>query len=76
LEEDIPIWILAFLVSLTLVTTILYIEPSFPLAVLGVYVIEVMMYANLFINNQRYQKSSNIPRKKEYANIFQLEKDD
>ncbi len=44
------------------------------MAVLGVYIIEVLMYANLFINDKRFQEASQ-PKKNGHGEIFQLEKD-
>jgi hypothetical protein len=74
-RDDIAVWILAVLIILLLSSVILYVEPSFPIAVMGAYIIEVIMYANLFINHKRFQESS--PSKNnEYGEIFQLEKDD
>ena len=74
-REDIAVWILAVLMILVLSSVILFVEPSFPIAVLGTYIIEVIMFANLFINKKRFQEASP-PKKNEYGGIFQLEKDD
>ncbi len=73
MRDDRAVWMLAVLIILLLSSAILYVKPSFPMAVLGVYIIEVLMYANLFINNKRFQKAS--PPKNGYGEIFQLEKD-
>ena len=75
MRDDIAVWILAGLIILILSSVILYVEPSFPLAVMGVYIIEVLMYANLFLNNKKYKEASP-PKMIEKAKIFQLEKDD
>jgi hypothetical protein len=75
LRDDIAVWILAGIITLTLSSVILYVEPSFPLTVLGVYIIEVLMFANLFLNNKKYKEFSP-PKMIEKAKIFQLEKDD
>jgi hypothetical protein len=74
-RDNIAVWMLAILIILSLFSVILYVEPSFPIAILGVYLIEVLMYANLFINDKRFQETS-LPKKNGHAELFQLEKDD
>ena len=66
---------IAILIILLLPSVILYVEPSFPITVLGVYLIEVIMYASLFINHKRFQEISP-PNKRQHDEIFQLEKVD
>ena len=70
------VWILALLVIMLISSVVLYVEPSFPLAVLGVYSIEVIMYANLFLDHERFQEVTSRSKKREYVEIFQLEKDE
>ncbi len=74
MRDDLAVWMLAVLIILLLSSAILYVKPSFPMAVLGVYVIEVLMYANLLINNKRFQEASP-PKKNVHGEILQLEKD-
>ena len=74
MRDDIAVWMLAVLIILLLSSAILYVKPSFPMAVLGVYIIEVLMYANLFINDKRFQEASPL-KKNGHDEIFQLEKD-
>jgi hypothetical protein len=73
MREDIGVWILAALISLILPSVILYLEPSFPVAVLGVYIIEVWIYANLFNNNAKYHRSLSI--RDDLKKLYQLESD-
>ena len=74
MRDDIAVWMLAVLIILLLSSAILYVKPSFPMAVLGVYIIEVLMYTNLFINDKRFQEASPL-KKNGHDEIFQLEKD-
>ncbi len=74
MRNDIAVWMLAVLIILLLSSAILYVKPFFPMAVLGVYFIEVLIYANLFINDKRFREASP-PKKNRHGEIFQLEKD-
>ena len=49
----------------------LYLEPSFPRVVLGVYIIEVLMYANLLIYRRKLREAPP-PIGIEHGEIFQL----
>lgn len=74
MKDDVAVWILAVLIILLISSVILYVEPSFPIAVLGVYIIEVLMYANLYIYSRKLREA--IPSKgTERGEVFQLEQD-
>ena len=73
MRENVAVWILAVLIITLISSVILYVEPSFPIAVLGVYIIEVLIYANLFIYSRKLEAS---PLKgRETCKVFQLEQD-
>jgi len=73
-RDDAAVWILAVLIIMLISSVILYVEPSFPLAVLGVYIIEVLMYANLFIYSRKLRETLP-PKRIEHSEVFQLEQD-
>ena len=74
MRDDVAVWIMAVLIIVLVSSIILYVEPSFPIAVLSVYIIEVLMYANLFIYSRKFQEAPPL-KGREPSRVFQLEQD-
>jgi hypothetical protein len=74
MNDDKVVWMVGALFICLISSVILYLEPSFPLAVIGVYAVEVVLYVNLFIYSRRMWEAPS-PRSREPEKLYQLEQD-
>ncbi|MFB0558292.1 MAG: hypothetical protein ACETVY_04160 [Candidatus Bathyarchaeia archaeon] len=74
MNDDKVVWMIGILFICLISSFILYLEPSFPPAVLGVYAVEVVMYVNLFIYSRRLWEAPST-RHREPKKLYQLEQD-
>lgn len=74
MNDDKVVWMVGALSICLISSLILYLEPSFPPAVIVVYAIEVFMYVNLFIYSRRLWEAPS-PRRREPERLYQLEQD-
>lgn len=74
MNDDKVAWMIGILVICLISSFILYLEPSFPPAVIGVYAVEVVLYVNLFIYSRRLWEAPS-PRSSKLEKLYQLEQD-
>lgn len=73
-KNSIVIWLVAVLVVLSGSSVLYYVEPKFPVAVLMVYIVEVFLYANLFIYSIKLKNATTSEGRK-IEDLFQIESD-